>query len=67
MALILEFDLDMVKLYHYTKNEVFRSTASNVIAWTDTQTETQTNEHYEIITSTAHVILILKNESSSNP
>ena len=32
MTLILNLDLDIVKMYHHTKNEVSMSTASKVIA-----------------------------------
>ena len=40
MTLILKLDLDMVKMYHHTKNEVSTSTGSKVIAQTDTHTQT---------------------------
>ena len=54
MTLILKFDLDMVKMYHHTKNEVSMSRHSKVIAQTDTQTDTHTDRHthrqYENIT-----------------
>ena len=50
MTLILKFGLDIVKMYHLTKNEVSMSTASKVIA----QTDRQTHRHYENITSTAY-------------
>ena len=40
MTLILKLDLDMVKMYHHTKNEVSMSRHSKVIAQTDTQTHT---------------------------
>ena len=43
MALILKLDLDIVKMYHHTKNEVSMSTASKVIAWTDRHTHTHTH------------------------
>ena len=51
MTLILKPDLDMVKMYHYTKNEVFMSRHSKVIAQTDGQThrQTQTYRQYENI------------------
>ena len=42
MTLILTFDLDIVKMYHYTKNEVSIVTALKVIAQTDTHTHTDT-------------------------
>ena len=32
MTLILKLDLDIVKMYHHTKNEVSMLTASKVIA-----------------------------------
>ena len=56
MTLILKLDLDMVKMYHHTKNEACMSRNSKVIAQTDTQTgrqtHTQTDRHrqYENIT-----------------
>ena len=43
MTLILKLDLDIVKMY--TKNEVSMSTASKVIAQTDTHTHTR-RKHY---------------------
>ena len=39
MTLILKLDLDMVKMYLYTKYEVPSFSGSKVIAWTDTQTD----------------------------
>ena len=56
MTSILKLDLDMVKMYHHTKNEVSMSTGSKVIAQTDTQTDIQTDRqtHNENITSTAY-------------
>ena len=50
MTLILKLDLDIVKMYHHTKNEVSMSTGSKVIA----QTGTHTHTHYENITCTAY-------------
>ena len=38
MTLVLKSDLDMVKMYHHTKNEVSMSRHSKVIARTDRQT-----------------------------
>ena len=38
MTLVLKFDLDMVKMYLHTKNEVPSYSSSKVIAWTDRQT-----------------------------
>ena len=58
MTLILKLDLDMIKMYLHTKNEVSMSSSSKVIAWTgrntdrqtDTETDTQTHrddrKHY---------------------
>ena len=50
MTLILKLDLDMVKMYLHSKNEVFMSRGSKVIAWTDrnpdTQTDRQNRKHY---------------------
>ena len=45
MTLILKLDLDIIKMYHHTKNEVSMSTGSKVIAQTDTQTHTHTHTH----------------------
>ena len=42
-TLILKVDLDMVKMYLYTENEVPSYSSSKVIAWTDTQTDKQTH------------------------
>ena len=58
--MILKLDLDILKMYHHTKNEVFMSTGSKVIAQKDTQsdrlthTHTHTHTHDENITSTAY-------------
>ena len=43
MTLILRVDLDIVKMYHHTKNEVSMSTGSKVIAQTDKHTDRQTD------------------------
>ena len=51
MTLILKYDLDMVKMYLHTKNEVPSYSSSKVIAWTDRQTYTETDSN-EIITYT---------------
>ena len=45
MTLILELDLDMVEMYLYTKNEVSMLRGSKVIAWTDRNTDRQTDTH----------------------
>ena len=52
MTLILKLDLDMVKMYHHTKNEVSVSTGSKVIAQTDRQTHIQTHTHRQTDTHT---------------
>ena len=54
MTLILKPDLDIVKMYHHTKNKVSISTGSKVIAQTDTHTHRHTHRHDENITSTAY-------------
>ena len=62
MTLILQHELDIIKMYHHTKNEVSMSTPSKVIAQTDTHTDGQTDRQmdrhthrqYENITSTAY-------------
>ena len=43
MTLILKLDLDMVKMYMHTKNEVSMSRGSKVIARTDRNTDRQTD------------------------
>ena len=40
MTLVLKLDLDMVKMYHHTKNEVSMLRHSKVIDQTDRQTDT---------------------------
>ena len=45
MTLILKLDLDMVKMYHHTKHEVYMSRHSKVIAQTDRQTHTHMHTH----------------------
>ena len=46
MTLILKLDLDMVKTYLHTKNEVSIWSGSKVIAWTtERNTDTQTQRH----------------------
>ena len=42
ITLVLKLDLDIVKMYISTKNEVPSISGSNVIALTDTQTDRQT-------------------------
>ena len=51
MTLILKVDLDMVKMYHYAKNQVSTSVHSKVIAHMDrhTQTHRQTDKKYKNI------------------
>ena len=43
MTLVLNLDLDMVKILYHTKNEVSMSKHSKVIAQTDRHTDTQTD------------------------
>ena len=45
MTLILKLYLDMVKMYHHTKDEVSMSTHLKVIVQTDTQTDTMKTLH----------------------
>ena len=45
MTLILKLDLDMVKMYYHTKNEVSMSRHLKIIAHTDRQTDRQTDTH----------------------
>ena len=43
MTLILKLDLDMIKMYLHTKNEVPMWSSSNVIVWADRHTDRQTD------------------------
>ena len=43
MSSILKLDLDIVEMYHHTKNEVSMSTALKVIAQTEKHTHTHTH------------------------
>ena len=52
MTLVLKLDLNMVKIYHHTKNEVSMSTYSKVVARTDRQTHTHTDIHTDRQTHT---------------
>ena len=52
MTLILKLNLDMIKMYLYTKNEVPSFSSSKVIAWTDTQTDTQKDTQTDTQTDT---------------
>ena len=56
MTLILQLDLDIVKMYHHTKNEVSMSTGSKVIARTDTQTDGQTDRKTHTHTLRKHYL-----------
>ena len=47
MTLVLKLDLDIVKMSHHTKNEVFMSRHSEVIALTDTHTHRLTDRQTE--------------------
>ena len=62
MTLILKFDLDMVKMYHHTKNEVSMSRHSKVISQTDTQTDMQTDRHIDSMKTLPSCIRGRKNE-----
>ena len=52
MTLILKFDLDIVKMYLHTKNEVSMLRGSKVIAWIDRNTDTQTQRQTDRQTDT---------------
>ena len=52
MTLILKIDLDMVKMYLHTKNEVSMSRGSKVIAYTDRNTDRQTHRQTDTQTDT---------------
>ena len=69
MTLILRPDLDMVKMYLHTKNEVSMSKGPEVIAWTDRNTDRHTDmtenityPHTRLVTtlSLGSLCLILK-------
>ena len=65
MTLILKLDLNMVKMYHHTKNEVSMSRHSKVIALTDRQTGRHTHTHtqYENITF-PHTWVVIKGDET---
>ena len=44
MTLVLKLDLDIIKVYVCTKNEVPTFCSSKVIIWTDTQTDGQADK-----------------------
>ena len=46
MTLTLKLNLDIVKMYHYTKNKVSMSNASKVKAQTDRHTDTTKTKWY---------------------
>ena len=48
MTLILKLDLDMVKMYLYTEDEVPSYGSSKVIAWTDTQIDRHTDRQTDL-------------------
>ena len=56
MTFILEPDLDMVKMYLYTKNEVPSFSSSKGIVWTDTQIDTQSDTQTNTQTSLSEII-----------
>ena len=49
-TLILKLDLDMVKMFHHTKNEVSRSRHSKVDTLTDKQSENIVLPHTQPVT-----------------
>ena len=48
MNFILTLNLDMLKMYLYTENEVPSFSASKVIAWTDRQIDRQTDRQNRV-------------------
>ena len=52
MTLVLKLDLDMVKMYLHTKNEVPSYSGSKVIAGTDRHTDRQTHRQTDRQTDT---------------
>ena len=66
-TLILKLELDIAKTHVFTEKEVPSFNGSKAIAWTDTQTQTQTDST-EIITflHTRMVIITLSEEYSHN-
>ena len=67
MTFILKLDLDVVKMYLYANNEVPSSSGSKIIAWTDRQTETQTETEIDTtkIPFDKNSIMTLSGESKS--
>ena len=68
MTLILKLDLDIVKMFHHTKNEVSMSRHSEVIARTDRHTyirKTYTFSHTRTVIS--YSIILHKPSMNSNP
>ena len=61
MTLILELDLDMVKMYLYTEDEVPSYSSSKVIAWTDTQTDRQTDRQTWVKLLPIRTRMVIKN------
>ena len=48
MTLILKLDLDMVKMYLHTENDIPSFNGSKIIAWTDRQTDKQTDTQTQL-------------------
>ena len=57
MTLILKLDLDMVKMYQHTKNEVSMLEHSKVIARMDTQTDRQTDRQIDRYTDSMKTLV----------
>ena len=56
MILILKLDLQMVKMYHHTKNKVSVSNASKVVAQTDKQTHIEIDRRIHMQTLRKHYL-----------
>ena len=58
MTVIFKLDLDMVKMYLHTKNEISMSRGSKVIAWTDRDTDRQADMTENITYPHMRVVII---------
>ena len=65
MTLIIKLDLDMVKMYLHTKNEVSMSRGSKVIVWTDRNTDTHTQTDMTENITYPHTRVVKKHNTRS--
>ena len=66
MTLILKLNLDIVKMYHHTKNEGSMSSDSKVIARADTQTDRQTNAMKTLLLPEVIIYVVCRPRTSEN-